>query len=202
MTKPESQIKYIRELMELAHEYRMLPGWSAIIGGTLCLVMCVFTYFHIWFLDLAYFKVLAPHSQIILASAWIFALVIAVIIQVISTIRTSKRLGIHPMPRPARMALLALSPAFLVGAVISVKMMIDEHLRYLPSLWIMIYGIGVYTAGLFSVRAPRVLGMCFIITGAIHMMFFPLYGLVFVALSFGLYHIIFGVYVLYAYKSN
>jgi hypothetical protein len=60
----------------------------------------------------------------------------------------------------------------------------------------MLYGTGVYTAGLFSVRAPRTLGKAFIAAGVASIGFFQQYGVITAALSFGLFHIAFGLYVI------
>ena len=60
----------------------------------------------------------------------------------------------------------------------------------------MLYGTGVYTAGLFSIQPPRLLGLTFIACGVVALMWFPQYGVVSAALSFGLLHIIFGTYIL------
>jgi hypothetical protein len=60
----------------------------------------------------------------------------------------------------------------------------------------MLYGTGVYTAGLFSIRPPRDLGLAFLAMGVAALLFFPQYGVVSAALSFGLLHIVFGIYIL------
>ena len=71
-----------------------------------------------------------------------------------------------------------------------------EEIQYIVPVWMMLYGTGVYTAGLFSIRPPRILGITFIALGIIALLVFPQYGVVSAALSFGLLHIIFGFYVL------
>jgi len=60
-------------------------------------------------------------------------------------------------------------------------------------VWMMCYGTGVYCAGLFSVRAPRVLGAAFVLTGAIALLGLPDFDILLTALSFGVYHIVFGL---------
>ena len=60
----------------------------------------------------------------------------------------------------------------------------------------LLYGTGVYTAGLFSIRAPRVLGLAFLLAGIVALFAFPDYGVISVAASFGLLHVVFGAYVL------
>ena len=66
----------------------------------------------------------------------------------------------------------------------------------------MLYGTGVYTAGLFSIRAPRILGMAFIAAGVASINFFQQYGVITAALSFGLFHILFGLYVIRKQKAG
>jgi len=71
-----------------------------------------------------------------------------------------------------------------------------EEIQYIVPVWMMLYGTGVYTAGLFSIRPPRVLGLTFIGMGVIALLCFPQYGVVAAALSFGLLHVVFGLYII------
>jgi hypothetical protein len=100
-----------------------------------------------------------------------------------------------------RVAAFSLTPSVIVAMVLTVKFLIPvepraEEVRYIVPVWMMLYGTGVYTAGLFSVRSPRLLGLSFIALGVVALLFFPEYGVVSAALSFGLLHIVFGLYVL------
>ncbi|MHC4693481.1 MAG: hypothetical protein ACYS67_12135, partial [Planctomycetota bacterium] len=70
------------------------------------------------------------------------------------------------------------------------------EIQYIAPVWMMLYGAGVYTAGLFSIRAPRILGIVFIAAGVVSINFFQQYGVITAALSFGLFHIVFGQYVI------
>ena len=112
------------------------------------------------------------------------------------TVRAAKREGIAPMARPARFAAFSLSPSVLVAVVLTAKLLIDGQMEYIAPVWAMCYGTGVYTAGLFSVRSPRVLGLAFIVAGAIGLLWFADYGVVLAAVTFGLFHIVFGLYVI------
>ena len=71
-----------------------------------------------------------------------------------------------------------------------------EEIRYIVPIWMMLYGTGVYTAGLFSIRPPRILGLVLLAMGVVALLCFPQYGVVSAALSFGLLHIVFGIYIL------
>ena len=113
----------------------------------------------------------------------------------------AKRQGISPKGRSARLAFFSLSPSVVIAMVLTVKFLASIELRtqeiqYIAPVWMMLYGTGVYTAGLFSIRAPRILGIVFIAAGVVSIHFFQQYGVITAALSFGLLHIVFGQYVI------
>ena len=94
-----------------------------------------------------------------------------------------------------------MTPSVVVAMVLTVKFLIPidpraEEVQYIVPVWMMLYGTGVYTAGLFSIRPPRVLGLMFIAMGVVTLLFFQQYGVVAAALSFGLLHIVFGLYII------
>ena len=106
-----------------------------------------------------------------------------------------------PAARPMQVAAFSLTPSVVVAMVLTVKFLIPlepraEEIQYIVPVWMMLYGTGVYTAGLFSIRAPRTLGLAFIASGIVALLCFPQYGVISAALSFGLLHIVFGIYVL------
>ena len=71
-----------------------------------------------------------------------------------------------------------------------------EEIQYIVPVWMMLYGTGVYTAGLFSLRPPRILGLTFIAMGIVALLAFQDFGVVSASLSFGLLHIVFGLYII------
>jgi hypothetical protein len=113
----------------------------------------------------------------------------------------ARRQGILPKGRSTRLALFSLTPSVVVAMVLTLKFLSPTELRaqeiqYIAPVWMMLYGTGVYTAGLFSVRAPRTLGTVFIAAGVASIGLFQQYGVITAALSFGLFHIVFGLYVI------
>ena len=76
------------------------------------------------------------------------------------------------------------------------------EIQYIVPIWMMLYGTGVYTAGLFSLRPPRILGLTFIAMGIFALLCFPQYGVVAAALSFGLLHIVFGLYIVHKQRQT
>ena len=119
----------------------------------------------------------------------------------------AKKQGVSPKGRSARLAFFSLTPGVVIAMVLTVKFLIPTVLRtqeiqYIAPIWMMLYGTGVYTAGLFSIRAPRILGMAFIAAGVVSIAFFQQYGVITAALSFGLLHIAFGLYVISKRKAG
>ena len=108
--------------------------------------------------------------------------------------------GVLRLSTPARKFLLGFWPALLAGALLTIALLdptvpgIDERLarRTLPGLWLLLYGVGVTTAGAHSVRAVPLMGSGFIGLGTLAL-FLPLsYGDLMMALGFGLLQIGFG----------
>ena len=138
--------------------------------------------------------------MLVVATLIEFALLVAVGVvavgqEIIWTTRAARR---EPsvMGRPARITILSLTPCVVIAIVITIKLLLDTQMRYVVPVWMMCYGAGVYAAGLFSLRLPRLLGIAFIVMGAVGLLAFPDCALILAALSFGLLHIAFGLIVL------
>ena len=152
-------------------------------------------------LDFADILRLSFHSQAAFCVMWFVIGVIGVLLEVILTARAAARQQLVPADRPMRVAAFSLTPSVVVAMVLTVKFLIPvepraEEIQYIVPVWMMLYGTGVYTAGLFSIRAPRILGLVFLALGVVALLWFPGYGVVSAALSFGLLHVAFGLYVL------
>jgi hypothetical protein len=140
-------------------------------------------------------------GQLAFCVMWFAIGVVGVLVEVVSTARAANRQGLSPTVRSARVAAFSMTPSVVVAAVLTVKFLIPvypraEEIQYIVPVWMMLYGTGVYTAGLFSIRPPRVLGLTFLAMGVVALLGFPRYGLVSAALSFGLLHVVFGLYIL------
>jgi hypothetical protein len=138
---------------------------------------------------------------------WFAIGVLGVLIEVISTTRAAARQQLVPANRPMRVAAFSLTPSVVVAMVLTVKFLNPvgdprpEEIQYIVPVWMMLYGTGVYTAGLFSIRPPRILGLTFIAAGVVALLCFPQFGVVAAALSFGMLHIVFGLYIIHKQRQ-
>jgi hypothetical protein len=196
-----ARMQEIQRIMERATLWTNLPGAAAVVGGLLVLAGCGVSYAMIHSLDFAAMLGLSLNGQVAFCVMWFAIGIAGLLLEVVLTARAAKRDGQAISIRAARVAAFSLTPSVLVAMVLTVKFLSPmepkaDEIRYIVPLWMMLYGTGVYTAGLFSIRAPRVLGLTFIAAGIAALMGFPQYGVVAAALSFGLLHIVFGIYII------
>jgi len=197
----KARMREIQRIMETATLYTLLPGTAAIFGGLLVFLGCGVSAWLLQSTDFSRIVELPMNQRVALSAMWIAIAVTAVAVNAFSTVRMARRRRIALNARPAQVATFALTPCVVVAAVLSYQFLIvagpsrPEGIQYIPPVWMMLYGTGVYTAGLFSVRPPRVLGLAFLVAGIAALFCFPDYGVLSVAGSFGLFHVVFGAYV-------
>jgi len=196
-----ARLQEIQRIMERATLFTLLPGTAAVVGGLMVLAGCAVSYAMFRSLDFAAILHLSFASQAAFCVMWFAIGVIGVLLEVILTTRAATRQQLVPAHRPMRVAAFSLTPSVVVAMVLTFKFLIPlepkaEEIQYIVPVWMMLYGTGVYTAGLFSIEPPRILGVTFIALGIIALLCFPQYGVVAAALSFGLLHVVFGLYIL------
>jgi hypothetical protein len=206
------RIGEIRRIAERTTLYTLLPGVPAVVGGLLALAGCAASYAMINVAAGPSAAALGPFDfgrilwlpitgQVTFCVMWTVVGAAAILQDVLLTGRAARRLGVEPVGRPGRFAALSLSPSVLVAAVLTARFLSDiqstgdPQIHYIAPVWMMCYGTGIYAAGLFSVRLPRMLGLAFLLLGALTLLV-PGYGLLMVALSFGGLHLLFGAVVL------
>jgi len=197
----QARMQEIQRIMERATLFTLLPGTPAVIGGLMVLGGCAVSYGMFRSLDFADILNLSLTSQATFCVMWFVIGMLGILIEVVMTTRAAAKQQLFPTDRPMRVAAFSLTPSVVVAMVLTFKFLIPlepraEEIQYIVPVWMMLYGTGVYTAGLFSVRAPRVLGLMFIFLGVVALLCFPEYGVVAAAMSFGLLHIVFGLYIL------
>ncbi|HWF45754.1 MAG TPA: hypothetical protein VG168_02010 [Bryobacteraceae bacterium] len=170
-------LRFIRDTMERASSFTAVPGWGGVyIGLTAVAAGAV-----------AYGRPLAQQFSIWLAEA-----AVALAIAILAVRVKSKRLALPLGSRPARRALLSFVPPLMAGAMLSVILARFGMLGIMPGLWLLLYGTAVVTGGAFSVRIVPVMGLCFMLLGAISFVAPPSWGNELLMLGFGVLHIVFG----------
>ncbi len=203
----KARMDEIQRIMERATLWTLLPSTAAVIGGILVLIGCGVSYGMIGSVDFAAMLDIPFDQQVGFCVMWFAIGVAGVLLETILTLLAAKRQGMSATVRSARVATFSLTPSVVVAMVLTIKFLIPtepqrEEIQYIVPMWMMLYGTGVYTAGLFSIRAPRILGLAFLALGIVALMAFQGYGVVTAALSFGVLHIVFGIYILGKQKQG
>ena len=211
----QARMQEIQRIMERATLWTILPGMSAIIGGALVLGGCLVSFVMFRLvenprfsaIDFASLLDLSLAGQIAFCVMWFLVGVGGIIAEIHFAQLQAKKQGVSPKGRSAKLAFFSLTPGVVIAMVLTVKFLAPAELRpheiqYIAPVWMMLYGTGVYTAGLFSVRAPRTLGLVFIAAGVVSISLLQAYGVITAALSFGLLHIVFGLYVIRKRKAG
>jgi hypothetical protein len=171
-------LRFIRETMENAASFTAVPGWGGVaMGVTALATACVAP---------------LPTSAKAWLITWLAAALCAFAFGALATYWKARRAGTPVLTRPGRKFLLSLFPPLLAGAVISLAIYGTEVGRLLPSLWLLLYGIGVISAGTFSVRVVPVMGSCFMLAGVAALFCPAAWANAVMAAGFGGLHILFG----------
>ena len=94
---------------------------------------------------------------------------------------------------PGRKFALSYSPPILVGILLTVVLSRAGLTGALPGTWLLLYGTAVVTGGAFSVKIVPVMGVCFMLLGALALFASQSWGNYLMAAGFGGLHIIFGI---------
>jgi len=185
----EENIKLIREVMETSARYTNLSGVSGIIAGVLALVGCALTY---WIT----FAFQGAEQISWYVVTWVLVLGISILQDLALAQRKARSRGEEYFTPATLQVYKAVLPGIFVAAVLSIRALTLGELDAIPALWALGYGAALCAAGRFSAREVRVFGVIQLITGAIALFFFSTwdYSLYVLALSFGIYHILFGLW--------
>lgn len=198
-------LRIIRTLMERAHLYRAVSAPAALIGGGLALVLAIIGVKHNVFPKGGETISNAFRSHQFLF-AWLGVLVVSGIANLLLLMRESRGKGQPFITEGLRMALRAIVPPLLTGGVLGVCLIwFDEQLELAALVWILCYGLALQATVSFAPRGIIHLARAFLIAGQVlTVLWFWNGGLgmfqrpeapasIFMGLTFGLFHIIYGV---------
>jgi hypothetical protein len=125
-------------------------------------------------------------------ASWLGEAVLAFLITVGAVVWKARRAEVSLFSAPGRRFVLGLLPPLFAGALLTGVLLISGALAVLPGLWLLLYGTGVVTGGAFSVRTVPVMGLAFMVLGAVALVAPPSWGDVLLAAGFGGLHLVFG----------
>lgn len=192
-------LSFIRRTIEGAASFTDVPGWGLVGVGAVALMAAPVAY--------------AQPTDRRWMAVWIGTALVAGLIGAATMWRKMRRRvaasGADVLSVPARRFLLGFWPAIAAGAVLTIALVdvttpgIGGHVthRIMPGLWLLLYGVGITTAGAHSVRAVPLLGLAFMTLGVVALLCPDAPGDVMMALGFGVLQGAFGVYIARRYDG-
>ena len=174
-------LRFIRETMESASSFTAVPGWGGVTVGVTALAAA-------W---LAHSR---QEPQAWLA-IWIGEALLSVLITIWAMRRKARAAGVPLLGAPGRKFALSFFPPLLVGALLTAVLFRAGLMGAIPGMWLLLYGTGVVTGGAFSVKIVPLMGLCFMLAGALSLFLPAAWADVSMAAGFGGLHILFGVWI-------
>jgi hypothetical protein len=178
-------LRYIRETMERATSFTGISGRGEIAIGATALVASVLaaqqSTFNSWL------------------AIWLAEGLISVLIAGWSMDRKARAIQMPLVSGPGRKAVFSLFPPIIAGGLLTIVLVRAGLTSAIPGVWLLLYGTGVITGGMFSVGAVPAMGLCFMVLGALALFSPPGFANWLMAAGFGGLHVVFGAIIVRKY---
>jgi hypothetical protein len=178
-------LRYIRETMERATAFTGISGWGEIaIGVTAFLASAIAALqatFNAWL------------------AVWIAEGLISLLIAGWSMDRKSRAIEMPLGSGPGRKAVFSLTPPMIAGGLLTIMLVQSGLTNAIPGVWLLLYGTGVITGGMYSVKVVPIMGICLMTLGALALFSPPAFANWFMAAGFGGLHLVFGAIIVRKY---
>ena len=171
-------LRFIRETMQRAGEFTAISGWGQVVIG-------VSGFLAAWLAS----RQSSPENWL---ATWSVAAVISALIGVVTTAMKARAVGESVRSGPGKKFVLSLAPPLFAGAVLTLVLFRAGMVGILPGMWLMLFGVGILTAGSHSVRVVPAMGAAFVALGCAALAAPAEWGDAFMAAGFGGLHVLFG----------
>jgi hypothetical protein len=172
---------FIRQAMERSATFTTIPGAGGVVMGLVAF-------------GASAMAARQPSADRWLA-VWIGAAAIAAMVGVIAMERKARHAGSTLTGSTGRRFALGMAAPFVAGAAITYELWAVRNFTVMGPSWLLLYGAGVLTGGIFSVPMVRAIGVCFMVLGIAAIFTPPEWGNVWLAIGFGGLHVGFGAYI-------
>ena len=172
-------LSFIRSTMERATAFTAVPGWGGVAMGLTALLAAALA--------------ASQATDREWLTVWLGTSVIALSLGGWAMAAKARRAGTSVLSYSGRRFVLSYVPPLAVGALLTLVLVRAGLYSALPGTWLLLYGTGVVTGGAFSVRIVPMMGLCFMVLGAVALLAPSGWGKWLMAVGFGGLHIIFGL---------
>jgi hypothetical protein len=174
-------LTFIRSAMERSSTFTAIPGAGGVVMGVIGLIA-------------AAVGAKQPTADRWLGT-WFVAASIAATVELVAMRWKAHRAGMTLTGANARRFALGMAAPLVAGAAITCDLWVVRSFTVMAPAWLLLYGAGVLTGGMFSVPAVRAIGICFMATGIAAILTPHEWSNVWLAIGFGGLHVGFGAYI-------
>ena len=171
-------LSFIRSTMERASAFTSVPGWGGVAMGLAAVIGAFVSA-----------RATTPRAWTL---TWLGVAAIASAIGAVTMTAKARREEGAVLTTKARRFFLGYLPPVLVGVLLTVVLVRHELYDALAGTWLLLYGAGLVTGGVFSVRVVPIMGACFMLLGAVALFTPPSLASFWMGLGFGGLHLVFG----------
>ena len=196
-------IAEIRSMMERSTKFLSLSGWAGIMAGIYALAGAYFAYSILYFNPDELIYTLPGNSASNLLKLVLLALgvlVLAVGTAVILSNRKADSSGEKLWNPTSRQMLMSMTIPLISGGLLILILIGHDLTGLLAPCSLIFYGIALFNASRYTFEEVKTLGLIQIILGLLGAWFIG-YGLLFWAIGFGGFHIIYGIYMHFKYEQ-
>ncbi len=177
----QDNLVFIRQAMERSATFTAVPGVGGCVMGGIALVAALVGSWQ-------------PTGDRWLLT-WIAAAALASTVGLTAMARKARLAGATITGANARRFAAGLAAPFVAGAAITYGLWAVSTFTVMAPSWLLLYGAGLLTGGIFSVRIVRLVGALFMGLGVLAILTPPDWGNLWLALGFGGLQIGFGIYI-------
>jgi hypothetical protein len=176
--RARDNIRFIRETMERAGSFTAVPGWGGIAMGITAFGAAAIAS-----------RQASPLGWLV---TWVVEAVAAIVIASWTTYTKARESGSSLFSGPGRRFVYSFAPPIFVGALLTLVLVHAGLTEAIAGMWLLLYGTAVVTGGAFSIRVVPLMGLCFMVLGAVALFSPANWSNGLLAVGFGGFHIIFG----------
>jgi hypothetical protein len=176
--RARDNLRFIRETMERAGSFTALPGWGVVAMGITAIGAAVIASRQV--------------SDLSWLVTWIAEALVAIAIAGWTTLSKAREAGASLFTGPGRRFVYSFAPPLFAGALLTLLLVRARLTGVISGVWLLLYGTGMVTGGAFSIRIVPLMGLCFMVLGAVALFCPWNWGNAFLAAGFGGLHILFG----------
>lgn len=172
-------LRFIRETMERSEAFTAVPGFGTVAIGLMALLATP----------------LAAMQPTLRGwvGVWIMVALISVPVAGLSMAWKSRHAGVPLFTGSGRKFVLNFIPPIIAGGILTVALFGAGQAPMLHSVWLLLYGVAVMSAGAFSVPLVPLEGLMFMALGVVSLVVPPEARDILMAVGFGGLHIVFGI---------